>query len=84
MKQGSQLVGIDRVEDCAHLQITSDAVDRAKIVARILSSLVKRQQRRTLQREHRQGRQQCVGQRNGHGHINLSLQPLCAPREIKQ
>ena len=49
LKQGPQLGGIDGVEDCAHLRIARDAldaVDRAKVVAGILSPLVKREQRR--------------------------------------
>lgn len=47
LKQWPHLGGIDGVDDCAHLRVARDdfdAVDGAEVVARILSSLVKRQQ----------------------------------------
>ena len=64
-ERGSQVRGIDRIQDVPHLGVGGDAVnpiDRSEVVVGVAAAVVEGQQGWVFEREHREGRHQGIVQ----------------------
>ena len=64
-ERGTQVRGIDGIEDVPHLGVAGDAVDAidgAEVVVGVAAALIEGQQGRIFEREHRESRHQDIGQ----------------------
>src|SRR3954447_25110639 len=64
-ERGAQDLGLDRIEDGAHLRVGGDAVDPidgAEVIRGVASSVVEGEEGGVLEREHREGRHDGVAQ----------------------